>query len=266
MSAPIKFTSGCYVGSKVSENSFRHIITTETVFSQGHTSDWHFHENSHFSHILSGGSKEIRTGFTENQTEGTSLYYYPGVAHQNTSYRAGTRIFNVEFEDQFFHLNGLIIPEDVKALWNKKPIVGSGLMKILKEHYYNDNYSPTATELLCIDLLTDSQEKPKHYPEWTKQIIEVLNDHWDTPLQLHSFAEQLQIHPVTLSKYFSRYFTCTLGEYFRKLKIERSLAIIRQDKHSLTEIAYLCGFTDQAHFTKTFRQVTGMNPSQYKKI
>ncbi|HWW41651.1 AraC family transcriptional regulator [Pedobacter sp.] len=266
MSIPIKFSSGRYVGSKVSESSFRHIITTETVFPQGHTSDWHFHENPHFSHILSGGSKEIRTNLTEIQTEGSSLYYYPGIPHQNTSYLAGTRIFNVEFEKEFFNLNGLTIPEDSKVIWNKKSIASTGLIKILKEHYYNDIHSQASTELLCINLLAEDHQKLKHYPEWTKQIIEVLNDHWNTPLLLSRFAEHLNIHPVTLSKYFSRYFSCTLGEYFRKLKIDRSLSIIRQNRYSLTDIAYQCGFTDQAHFTKTFRQFTGMTPFQYKKI
>ena len=56
----VKFSKGRYVGEKVQENTFGTVITSETVFEEGLTSEWHFHENPHFSHILSGGSKEDR--------------------------------------------------------------------------------------------------------------------------------------------------------------------------------------------------------------
>jgi AraC-like DNA-binding protein len=35
--------------------------------------------------------------------------------------------------------------------------------------------------------------------------------------------------------------------------------------YSLTEIAYLTGFSDQSHFNRIFKKQTGQNPSFYKK-
>jgi len=35
--------------------------------------------------------------------------------------------------------------------------------------------------------------------------------------------------------------------------------------YSLTEIAYLTGFSDQSHFNRIFKKQTGQNPSAYKK-
>ena len=40
---------------------------------------------------------------------------------------------------------------------------------------------------------------------------------------------------------------------------------MKQNQYSLTEIAYLTGFSDQSHFTRIFKQHTGKSPSAYKK-
>jgi AraC-like DNA-binding protein len=37
------------------------------------------------------------------------------------------------------------------------------------------------------------------------------------------------------------------------------------NKYSLTEIAYLTGFSDQSHFTRIFKQHTGKSPLTYRK-
>jgi len=34
---------------------------------------------------------------------------------------------------------------------------------------------------------------------------------------------------------------------------------------SLTDIAYLTGFSDQSHFTRIFKKFTGSNPSEYRR-
>ncbi len=67
-------------------------------------------------------------------------------------------------------------------------------------------------------------------------------------------ATIIGVHPVTISKYFPRYFSCTLGEYMRKLKIEKSLSLIKSPGNSLTNVAYACGFFDQSHFTAPSRK------------
>jgi AraC family transcriptional regulator len=71
----IQFPKGCYVGVKVKECVFGNIITSETIFPAGLSSDWHYHANPHFSHILSGGSTEVRESDSQLQVGGKGLYY-----------------------------------------------------------------------------------------------------------------------------------------------------------------------------------------------
>ena len=58
----------------------------------------------------------------------------------------------------------------------------------------------------------------------------ILNDQFSESLTLDYLSETLNIHPVHLSRDFSKYFYCSLGEYIRKLKVQKSLQLISQKK------------------------------------
>jgi AraC-like DNA-binding protein len=49
------------------------------------------------------------------------------------------------------------------------------------------------------------------------------------------------------------------------LRIEKAIELMKSNRYSLTEIAYLTGFSDQSHFTRIFKKHVGKNPTAYKK-
>lgn len=266
MQKPVELDKGCYVGAKVSQYNFGGIITSETIFEENYTSDWHYHQNPHYSHIIVGGSKELRPRDAQTQLPGDGLYYYPGIPHRNIEYRPGTRIFNIEIDTSFFKAHDLHIPAADLMFSDRLPVNSSGLVKLLKQHYFHDQHSRLAIEQLCAELITSNPAVTKYSPAWSRNIVAVMHDHWDQSLSLAQLSAKVNIHPVTLSKYFSRYFHCSLGDFARKIKIDRAIQLMRSQKLSLTEIAYQCGFADQSHFTKTFYLFTGLLPKQYRKL
>ncbi|MFP4548679.1 MAG: helix-turn-helix domain-containing protein [Fidelibacterota bacterium] len=48
-------------------------------------------------------------------------------------------------------------------------------------------------------------------------------------------------------------------------RFNQSVTLLTKE-HSVTEISYLSGFYDQAHFIKNFKQFMGMTPKQYRKL
>lgn len=265
-STPVQYEQGIYVGAKVAERTFGFITTSETAFMSNMSSAWHYHVNPHFSHILAGGSREFRENGSDIQYAGKGLYYYPGIAHQNIDYRAGTRIFNLELRTEFFDVFGLSFPDESLMFEHDNHLNTQGLIRIMKEHYLNDADSSIAIDQLCINLVRPTKKEDRYFPEWAEKIKIAMNDHWNRPLSLPLLASHLELHPVTISRYFSKYFGCSAGEYLRQIKVERALSLIKHNRYPLTKIAYECGFTDQAHFTKTFLHITGLLPKQYSRI
>lgn len=105
-------------------------------------------------------------------------------------------------------------------------------------------------------------------PAWVKELREMIQDQIDTELSLSlkEVSQSLQVHPAYISREFSKYFdNLNFGDYLRKLRIEKAISLLTNSKYSLAEIAFLTGFSDQSHFTRTFKKYTGLTPSAYKK-
>lgn len=115
--------------------------------------------------------------------------------------------------------------------------------------------------------LQQQKTEGKKVPEWATELRDLIQDQIDTnlSLSLKGLSETLQVHPAYLSREFSKYFDdLSFGDYIRKLRIEKAIQLL-DSKHSLTEIAYLTGFSDQSHFTRIFKKHTGKSPSDYRK-
>lgn len=65
---------------------------------------------------------------------------------------------------------------------------------------------------------------------------------------------------------FKKWFGLSPGVYWRYKKFLIGLDIIHhKDDYSLTQVALASGFYDQAHFTRTFKEFTGLSPKVYRR-
>lgn len=127
---------------------------------------------------------------------------------------------------------------------------------------------PVESLLLTIlnNFLKNKHGSKKKMPAWAQELKELIQDHIDTNLSLKELSKGLEINPSYLSREFSKYFeNMSFGEYIRKLRIEKAIELMRSSRYSLTEVAYLTGFSDQSHFNRIFKKHTGKTPSAYKK-
>jgi AraC-like DNA-binding protein len=123
-------------------------------------------------------------------------------------------------------------------------------------------------ESLLLDVYNSYLKKntKKKTPAWAQELKEMIQDHIDTNLSLKEISKSLEINPSYLSREFSKYFEdLSFGEYIRKQRIEKAKELMSSHDYSLTEIAYLTGFSDQSHFTRIFKKHTGNSPSTFKR-
>lgn len=75
---------------------------------------------------------------------------------------------------------------------------------------------------------------------------------------------------VTLSAgHFSRAFKQTFGDtphgHVMRRRVETAKTMMLRGREPLSQIAYLCGFADQAHFSRTFRKLAGASPLAWRR-
>lgn len=103
-------------------------------------------------------------------------------------------------------------------------------------------------------------------PYWVSRLRELLHAEFREPRSLTEIASELDLHPVHLSRDFRKYFGSTMGEYIRQLRVGSSLSLLSDRGRSLTDIAYDCGFADQSHFIRCFKDSQGCSPTVYRRM
>jgi AraC-like DNA-binding protein len=137
------------------------------------------------------------------------------------------------------------------------------------KHLQKEKHTQNPVDHIFMDIFNKfikQKAEVKKTPSWVNELRQIIQDQVDTNLSLTEISKSLDINPSYLSREFSKHFeNLSFGDYMRKMRIEKAIRLIKESSYSLTEIAYLTGFSDQSHFTRIFRQHLSMSPSAFKK-
>ena len=263
----LRFGKGEYSGDVLNAFSDGGVTACLTTYQQSDFNQTpHYHENTHISFVLHGGCLEKKKDRYE-RLPGKLTCYNAGEPHQVINVADHSRHINIEIEPCFFR-DHQIAESNVFAGLSTNPDVKFLILNIYREIIAADEFSNLSIHLLLLNLIHNAGKYKtiRYLPSWVNIVKDQLHENWNRSISLQTLADEANIHPVTISKYFPKYFSCTLGQYMRKLKIERSLALVKSPDATLAGVAYECGFADQSHFIRTFKQLTGFLPGYYQKL
>lgn len=97
-------------------------------------------------------------------------------------------------------------------------------------------------------------------------IKQYLEAHVDENISLGELAENMGYSVTHLCRIFKTYFGDSVKNHLTKLKIEKAMQKIELGQESLTKISDSLGFDGISYFSKTFKKVTGISPSEYRNF
>lgn len=188
------------------------------------------------------------------------------------------------FEGKIFRLNSeertllsMLFSEGIASLLkeNKRdPLVQS--MRVRDDAPFG--YSQMIKNLLEIFLIklrrnTDifSKESRRQFtvdgvniPVKIKAIVDYLNEHIYGKVTVSDISHKFGISESLLKKEFSRYYKGGIINYYNKRKVEEAKVLIKGREHSFSEIADKLGFDNPQYFSRFFKNLTNMTPTEYK--
>lgn len=262
--------TGHFFGQTNDILQFSGLTLTDTQYTHEYV-DWHYHENAYFTFILGGHVVEKNTKETYHCSTGTLLYHHWDEKHCNVKPKGFTRGFHIEISKEWFDRYTINTSALQGSIQLQHPRLKTIMYRILKEMKLDDADSGTAVDIMLTELFVaatnDLGAETNKKPLWVYKLQNLLYDsppdhHWT----LTGLSQQLDIHPVHLSRGFAKYFGCGFGEYLRILKIQKAMALLPDSNLSLTEISLNCGFADQSHFIRTFKALYHIAPMSYRKL
>jgi AraC family transcriptional regulator len=268
-----RFQDGHFVGGVLGTRQVSGLTLAETVYAPGLHVPAHAHDHALCCLVLDGSFTERLGPRTATLEAGSLLYHPQDEPHAHDFHRGGGRCFNIQFggawEERLAHfgIRPPSAPADhhrTRAAW----LAG----QLYHEFCTQDSASVLSIEGFALALLgevaraSNGDAPAGAKPGWLRRAVEYLHAHARETISLTALAQRVDVDPSHLARTFREHYGCTMSDYVRKLRVEYARHELLGTAKSLSAIAYDAGFADQAHFSRVFKQLTGLTPGAFRRL
>jgi AraC family transcriptional regulator len=102
-------------------------------------------------------------------------------------------------------------------------------------------------------------------PWQEKRAKELLNANLGGELSMAAIARECDLSYAHFSRAFRKSTGLSPHRWLVQRRVDAAKALLRDTKQSLSDIAYSCGFSDQAHFTRVYTRLSGISPGGWRR-
>lgn len=102
-------------------------------------------------------------------------------------------------------------------------------------------------------------------PALRRRLVDHIEARLDQDLTLKELADIANMGVWNFSKHFRASFQTSPHQYIVERRVERAHALLSQDRLPVKTVAFMCGFSDQAHLTRAMRARLGCTPAALRK-
>ncbi len=178
----------------------------------------------------------------------TDFFSEPRVINEAAFTQVYGKIYSafMSINDQYFMYTNMVLEMPIYA---KLLEIFSLLASI------NPQFAPIRTE--------DDKTKSKY--EKFRSLINHINSHYMEEITLEWAADFAGFSKYHFSRLFKDYTDVTFADYLMHRRMQAARILLTDTSSTVTEIAFQTGFNNLTSFTRSFRNATGMTPSEYRQ-
>ena len=237
----------------------------------------HWHEEIEILYFIKGESS-ISCNLNELKVKKGDVVFINGKElHSGTIRGYGSAYFCVQINTDFF--NNLVGNEYVTFKNLIRDSECTSLLERIIDKALCENFKETVTmkkelyelfSLLCerhVSSVLNENEYKKQFNrlDTFNSVVEYINKHYNEDLNVTSLADHFFISPSYFAHLFKKKSNKGVIEYINEVRISHARSFLEREDLQISDIALLVGFGDINYFSRKFKAITGMTPTEYKK-
>ncbi len=238
----------------------------------------HWHEAIELLYFTQGKAVSACNLQEHEVKKGTILLVNGNELHTGIISQFNSEYYCIQFDPYFFHnligneyvlFQNIIQDEDCTRLLDRLiALAGENTTPktILESKQVAYEFFILLTERFTKNVLDESEYKKQFKKLDTfHHVIDYLEKHYKEDVSIADLAAQFNMSASYFAHFFKQYAQKSVIEYVNETRIQRAKNWLEKEDVSVSEIALRVGFSDINYFSRKFKAVTGMTPTQYKK-
>lgn len=254
----------------------------------------HYHRHYELCVIMSGDVR-IGNGSKFYSSNKPCIAFYPPYTFHVTKVSSG-----VLYNPYVFHFSPEVFAQIQKDYFDPSPLFlrGIGILPIgdtllselipILELYntkprveYHPPLDPVQEQLILMLILEASMRfiddmiyiSDTHEPlgdgspiceGYIGEVVDYIRKHLSDKLTAEELAEQFYVSPQKLHSDFKEMMGTTIRQHIIDTRITTAMRMLSEG-HKNSDVAYICGFTSESNFIRTFSERVGISPSKFAK-
>ncbi len=130
--------------------------------------------------------------------------------------------------------------------------------------YYDVRCGHLLADLLALTLRSAVRNDMPKAVRLVSEVTGYIREHYAEECDNESICRHFSYHPNYINRLMVEHTGMSLHQYVNRTRVGKALALLESGAYPVSEIALLVGFSDPAHFSKTFRKCIGCSPSAYR--
>jgi AraC-like DNA-binding protein len=248
---------------------------------------WHYHPEYELI-FISGANGTRHIGEHISRYEDSDLVFIgPNIPHLNFDYgiRSDYEKIVIQMNEDFLNESLQRMPElaDIKLLFDHgrkvvlfhgqtKLIIGQRLKKLIQETHFRQfielleifQVLATSTEYTILGIKPIEENYNLKEQQRLKKIYHFVEQNYQQKIDVKTVIDLCNLSNATFCRYFKKMTQMTFTEFLNQYRINQAQKLLLQD-YNVTEACFLSGFENLSYFNKSFKKLTGENPTQFKK-
>lgn len=256
---------GRYLGETETMSHAADFIISRTLLRDVPVTPTHSHENGYLSLVLQGSYREESGGRSWLRHPGSMAFHPRGGPHRQSAISERTTVLNVEIP--LHNLDGVKLPAVEQLYYDRATFriarrIDMHLRRAKSEEGSLSRFIRQLTRRLDKGL---SSETYFEMPAWLREALAFLDEHFSEDLSLDTLSRHVCRHPAYISRAFHTYLDAGYREILHRIRVHHAMGLLLQTDRGLTDIAISVGYYDHAHFSHTFKAVTGVTPRSFRQ-